>query len=88
MAKHQAMIPLELFTHRITVCSALTMMLAQGPLLLVSYYLPVWFQVVKNVSPIMSGVSYMPSVGTQMISSVLTGILSILPFLSPPAPHQ
>ncbi|KAH8800024.1 major facilitator superfamily domain-containing protein [Hyaloscypha sp. PMI_1271] len=71
-----AMIPLELFTHRITVCSALTMMLAQGPLLVVSYYLPVWFQVVKNVSPITSGVFYIPSVGTQMISSVLTGILT------------
>jgi hypothetical protein len=72
------MIPLQLFTHSITICSALTMMLAQGSLLLVSYYLPVWFQAVKNVSPIMSGIFYIPSVGTQMIGSVLTGILSTL----------
>ncbi|KAE9380142.1 MFS general substrate transporter [Stipitochalara longipes BDJ] len=71
-----AMIPLELFSHRITICASLTMLLAQGPLLLISYYLPVWFQVVKNVSPIMSGVFYMPSVGTQMIASVLTGTLT------------
>jgi hypothetical protein len=73
------MIPLELFSHRITICSAITMWLAQGSLLLVSYYLPIWFQVVKNVSPIMSGAFYMPSVGTQMIGSVLAGILSTRP---------
>ena len=83
--KNQAMIPLEHFSHRITICSAVTMLLAQGSLLLVSYYLPVWFQVVKDVSPIMSGVFYMPSVGTQMIGSVLTGILSTRPF---PFRHQ
>ena len=77
--------PLELFGHRITICSALTMMLSQGSLLLLSYYLPVWFQVVKNVSPIKSGVFYMPSVGSQMIASVLTGILSIS-LLSPSRP--
>jgi hypothetical protein len=80
------MIPLELFTSRIAVCAALTMMLVQGSLLL-SYYLPVWFQVVKNASPIMSGVYYMPSVGTQMISSVLTGTLSTTPLTYPFPPH-
>jgi hypothetical protein len=78
------MIPLELFSHRITICSAITVLMAQGSLLLVSYYLPVWFQVVKNVSPIMSGVFYMPTVGTQMIGSVLTGIISTS-FFSPPS---
>lgn len=77
--KSQAMIPLELFSNRIAVCAALTMMLAEASLLLLSYYLPVWFQVVKNVSPIMSGIFYMPSVGSQMIGSVLTGILSTFP---------
>jgi len=74
------MIPIELFSHLITVCSALTMMFTQGSLLLISYYLPVWFQVIKDVSPIMSGVFYMPSVGSQMIGSVLTGILSNVTF--------
>jgi hypothetical protein len=59
------------------------MMLTQASLLLLSFYLPVWFQVVKNASPIMSGVYFMPYVGMQMISSILTGILSDFPFPSP-----
>lgn len=46
--------------------------------MVVTYYIPLWFQVVKDASPTMGGVYYLPSVGSQVIGSIMTGALSKL----------
>ena len=76
-----AMIPFFLLKNRVVICACLTMTLSQGSLMVVTYYIPLWFQVVKDASPTMGGVYYLPSVGSQVIGSIMTGALSksILP---------
>ncbi|KAG4437721.1 hypothetical protein IFR05_006804 [Cadophora sp. M221] len=71
-----AMIPFYLLKNRIVVCACVTMTLSQGSLMVVTYYIPLWFQVVKNASPTMGGVYYLPSVGSQVIGSIMTGALT------------
>ncbi|KAH9224740.1 MFS multidrug transporter [Leptodontidium sp. 2 PMI_412] len=71
-----AMIPFYLLKNRVVVCACITMTLSQGSLMVVTYYIPLWFQVVKNASPTMGGVYYLPSVGSQVIGSIMTGALT------------
>ncbi|KAG4418453.1 hypothetical protein IFR04_008438 [Cadophora malorum] len=71
-----AMIPFFLLKNRVVICACLTMTLSQGSLMVVTYYIPLWFQVVKDASPTMGGVYYLPSVGSQVIGSIMTGALT------------
>jgi MFS family permease len=71
-----AMIPLALLKNRVLIFASITMIMSQGSLLVVIYYLPLWFQVAKGASPTMGGVYFLPSVGSQIISSIVTGKLS------------
>lgn len=73
-----AMIPLAMLRKPVIIFSTLTMVMSQGSLLVITYYLPVWFQAVKGASPTMGGVYFLPSVGSQIIGSVITGKLSRL----------
>ncbi|KAJ9215410.1 hypothetical protein DTO166G4_3064 [Paecilomyces variotii] len=53
-------------------CGAFATLL-MGAVLLLSYYLPIWFQVVKNASPTMSGVMILPTAIAQILGAVLAG---------------
>lgn len=71
-----AMIPIQLLKNRAIISACFTTTFSQGSLLLVTYYLPIWFQVVLGASPTMGGVDYLPSVGAQILASVVAGALS------------
>lgn len=43
-----------------------------------SYYLPLYFQAIKGTTPSMSGVYVMPSIGSQLVFAVLSGVLGKL----------
>ena len=77
----RAMIPASLMKQRIVWCSALLMLFYFGAQLIVSYYLAIYFQAVKGASPTMSGVYFLPSVLSQMILAVISGILGKPPSL-------
>jgi hypothetical protein len=47
----------------------------QQALLLLTYYLPVWFQVIKGVGPQISGVMTLPTMISQALSAVIAGKL-------------
>lgn len=78
-----AMIPLPVLKQKVVIFAAITMTLSQGSLLVITFYLPIWFQVVKNATPTMGGVYYMPSVGSQVIGSFIAGALSKSRRISP-----
>ncbi|KAL2215155.1 putative MFS multidrug transporter [Thermoascus aurantiacus ATCC 26904] len=40
-----------------------------------TYYLPIYFQAVKGVSPMLSGVYLLPSILSQLIAAVISGVL-------------
>ena len=73
----KAMIPFSVLRERVVWCSCLVIGLFFASLLVFSYYLPIYFQTVKGVSPTMSGVYMLPSVLSQMATSVVSGVLGI-----------
>jgi hypothetical protein len=74
----KAMIPFSVIRKRVVWSSCLVMALFFGALLVFSYYLPIYFQTVKGVSPTLSGVYILPSVLSQIITATLSGVLGKL----------
>lgn len=70
-----AMLPLSLFRNSIVSSAAMANMMSSGAYFSVAYYLPVWFQVVEDVSPVTSGIYSLPSVISQVVGSVSSGFL-------------
>jgi hypothetical protein len=71
----KAMIPPSIAGKRLVMFGGCTSFLQVGALLLLSYYLPLWFQVVKDDSPIMSGVMVLPTAISQAIAGITAGKL-------------
>ncbi|KAI4727250.1 MFS general substrate transporter [Aureobasidium sp. EXF-10728] len=74
-----AMIPPKLLTQRVIFSACLTELFAMGTVYVATYYLPQWFQIVKGVSPIRSGVMYLPLSLSDVASALMVGIL--LPYV-------
>ncbi|RAH63991.1 putative efflux pump antibiotic resistance protein [Aspergillus aculeatinus CBS 121060] len=71
----EAMFPLYMVSQRIVTCSCLFMFFLGGMNACATYYLPLYFQVVKGVSAMMSGVSTLPSIISQLILVISSGFL-------------
>jgi hypothetical protein len=76
-----AMIPPALLAVPPVGWACLSTFFSRGGVFLQGYYLPVWFQIVKQASPEMSGVYTMPSVIAQVIMAVTAGVLGASLFL-------
>ena len=72
---NNAMMPLSLFRNSIVSCAVIANIVSNGAFFLITYYLALWFQVVKNASPLMSGVYTLPSVLSQITGTIATGFL-------------
>ncbi|OAA50707.1 Major facilitator superfamily domain, general substrate transporter [Cordyceps fumosorosea ARSEF 2679] len=70
----EAMIPLGMLKIRTVWASCAFMFFFFSMMQVVVYYLPIYFQAVKNASPMMSGVDLLPSILSQLISTVGSGI--------------
>jgi hypothetical protein len=70
-----AMVPLRFLKERVIYCACLTGMLQQGALLVLSFYLPEYFQLVRGKTPTVSGVSILPTFISQIGVSVASGFL-------------
>lgn len=73
-----ALIPLSLFTKRVVCCSCVFMSLFFGTFLIYSYYLPVYFQAAKGVTPTLSGVYILPTILSAIVAVAIAGSLSRL----------
>ncbi|KAI5269649.1 MFS general substrate transporter [Aureobasidium subglaciale] len=69
-----AMIPLSMVKNRIFASSCMTVFFTFSSMLCVNYYLPIYFQAVRGASPTMSGVDLLPSIISQMIFAILSGV--------------
>ena len=74
-----AMIPLSIVRQRVIFFSGCTSLLLMGPLIMISYYLSLWFQAVKNASPTDSGLMILSTVISQILFAPIAGILGISP---------
>jgi len=70
----EAMIPLSMFKHRGVWSSCAVAFFFFSMMQLVIYYLPIYFQTVKGASPLMSGVDLLPSIISQLLGTVFSGI--------------
>jgi hypothetical protein len=68
----EAMIPLSIIRRPVVWSSSLNYACFVGSMLISTYYLPVYFQAVRNATPTLSGVDLLPSI----ISTILFGIVS------------
>jgi MFS family permease len=66
-----ALVPPKVFANRNSGLIFCSMVLSPGPFQVIIYFLPIWFQAVLAKSPAGSGVSYLPTV----ISDVLTSVI-------------
>jgi hypothetical protein len=74
--RHQrddAMMPLGIIRKRIVWSSCVTQLSIFCMTLAASYYLPVYFQAINDVSPMMSGVYLLPLILSQLLLAVVSG---------------
>lgn len=71
-----AMIPFSMMRRKVIWSSCLVQLFFFGGVVTMSYYLPIYFQAVKGASPTMSGVDLLPSILSQVLLSLICGILS------------
>jgi hypothetical protein len=76
-----AMMPLSLMKRRIVYSSCIASLSQMGGIQMSSYYLPLWFQVIKGASPLMSGVYFLGTVGPQILFALTAGALGMLLFM-------
>lgn len=70
-----AMIPFSVVLQRSILLSCLFSACMFGAYIINIYYMPEWFQVIKGASPLHSGVMTLPAVGSQVASSLISGLI-------------
>ncbi|KAJ4350384.1 uncharacterized protein N0V89_009005 [Didymosphaeria variabile] len=80
----EAMIPPPIFLQRSVFWACLTAMSSMGTMVMLGTWMPEWFQAIKGVSPVQSGVNLLPSMIAQVIASVAAGaLITILGYYNP-----
>ncbi|KAN0106594.1 MFS general substrate transporter [Hyaloscypha variabilis] len=69
----EAMIPLSMITKRIIASSCLAMLFSAACMIVTSFYMAIYFQADKGVSPMLSGVYLLPSILTQIMFGLFSG---------------
>lgn len=70
-----ASIPPRIILQRNILSGALVISCIMGSIQLIAYYLPVWFQVSKGVSPTKSGIMLLPAIISNSLMSMISGVL-------------
>lgn len=74
----EAMIPLGLVKRRVIWSSCLNIAFFVGSAFTFTYYLPIYFQAVRNATPTTSGVHILPQIITNMVATILTGAFGMV----------
>lgn len=73
----QAMIPLSIISRRVIWSSCINNGCLMGSMIVVSYYLPLYFQAVRHATPALSGVYLLPLIISTILCVIITGALSM-----------
>ena len=71
-----AMIPFAMMKSLVISSATLTLFFRMGVILVADYYLAIFFQAIKNDSPLMSGVHMLPATLGLVVAAVSTGFLT------------
>ena len=78
----EAMFPFSILKQRVIWSSISYMFFLGANLLTTSYFMAVYFQSVRGVLPLLSGVYVLPAIMSQLILAVLSGALGLLPIFN------
>ena len=82
--KDDALIPVSMVARTTVWSSCLVVGFLMSSLYIATYYLPVYFQAVKNASPTMSGVYMLPSILIALVFAVVAGrAVSVVGYYTP-----
>ncbi|EXJ93981.1 hypothetical protein A1O1_02374 [Capronia coronata CBS 617.96] len=82
--REKAMIPPTIIRKQLVFSGCIVNFLTMAANLTLSYYLPLWFQVVKGATPLMSGVMILPTAIAQSVGAGLAGkIVQVLRYCAP-----
>lgn len=79
----EAMVPLSMLKQRGVWSSCFFQLFFFATLQLVIYYLPIYFQAIKGASPMMSGVDLLPSILSQLVGTLFSGVAGQFQFSFP-----
>ncbi|KAL4997556.1 putative MFS transporter [Aspergillus recurvatus] len=71
----EAMVPFNMLKMRIIWSASATMFFFMGVLFTANYYLPIYFQAVKDDSAVMSGVHILPTIIAQVVFAMTSGTM-------------
>ncbi|KAF2864783.1 DNA repair protein RAD50 [Massariosphaeria phaeospora] len=79
--KERSLIPPSIMMKPVVFCACLTAFFEGGAYLMIQWYLPLWFQVVKGAGPEKSGVMSLPTCITWIVTGVFcTLLLKTIPY--------
>ena len=70
-----ATLPLRILKQRSVASSMLFMFGAAGGMFVIVYYVPIWFQSVKDTTAEQSGINYLAATGAMSFTAILSGAL-------------
>ena len=76
----EASIPPRIMGQRSVYSAAAIVFFGLGSVQIIGYYIPMWFQVIKGVSPVGSGIRFLPLVLGNFVGSILFGGLGMFVF--------
>jgi len=76
----EASIPPRIMGQRSVYSAAAIVFFGLGSVQIIGYYIPMWFQVIKGVSPVGSGIRFLPLVLGNFVGSILFGGLGMFEF--------
>ena len=81
-----ALIPPSIATQRTVAASCAMAFTTYGALLVITYFLPIWFQAIRDDSAIRSGINMIPFFVVNAFFSLLAGVfVSVIGYYTPPA---
>lgn len=71
-----AMVPFAMIKNRVIMSAALTMFFSLSSILVADFYIAIYFQAIRDDSPLMSGVHMLPITLGMVLFTMLSGVLS------------
>ncbi|KAL2843003.1 major facilitator superfamily domain-containing protein [Aspergillus pseudodeflectus] len=80
----RAMVPLAMLQHRVIWSAAMTMFFSLSSVLVADFYIAIYFQAIRDDSPLMSGVHMLPITLGLVLFTIVSGVLiSVLGYYLP-----
>lgn len=73
--KDEASIPFSVMGNRSVYSASVLVFMGLGATTMVAFYIPMWFQVVKDATPVESGIRFLPNVAGNIVMGILAGAL-------------